>query len=70
MLSTPEMRSVPADSLDWMFITDNALKVNGSAGHYTAMGHDWVARKLAGHLRRLRLLEPTGAAAPTPTRKD
>ena len=50
---TDEIRRVPADSLDWMFITEHALPVDGASGHYTAMGHDWVARKLAAHLNAL-----------------
>jgi len=58
---TAEIRAVPADSLDWMFITANALPVNGSAGHYTAMGHEWVAKKLAAHLRALGVVDSSGA---------
>ena len=55
---TPEIRTVSADSLDWMFITENALKVNGSSGHYTPMGHAWVAERLAAHLRELHIVAP------------
>lgn len=50
---TEEMRAVPQDSIDWMYITPNALPVDGASGHYTAMGHEWVARKMADRLRAL-----------------
>jgi hypothetical protein len=50
---TPEMRALPPDSLAWMFITPGQLKVDGSSGHYTAVGHRWVAARIADHLRRL-----------------
>ena len=50
---TPEIRTVPSDSLDWLFITPNALPVVGSGGHYTASGHRWVAARLAEHLRAI-----------------
>ena len=50
---TDEIRRLPADTLDWMFITEHALPVDGASGHYTAMGHDWVAAQLAGHFRAL-----------------
>lgn len=56
---TPEIRTVPADSADWMFITPNALPVQGSSAHYTATGHRWVAARLAEHLRAM----PAVAAA-------
>ena len=56
---TPEIRQLPADTLDWFFITPNALPVGGSAGHYTAAGHRWVATRLAEHLRAI----PAAAAA-------
>jgi hypothetical protein len=59
---TPEIRGVPPDSLDWLFITPNALPVEGSGGHYTAKGHQWVAARLAEHLRAI----PTVAAALSP----
>jgi hypothetical protein len=50
---TAEIRRVPPDSADWMFITPNALPVQGSSGHYTAAGHRWVAARLAEHLRAI-----------------
>ncbi|HEV7991811.1 MAG TPA: hypothetical protein VGP25_08305 [Gemmatimonadaceae bacterium] len=50
---TDEIRRVPPDSADWMFITPNALPVQGSSGHYTAAGHRWVAARLAEHLRAM-----------------
>ena len=50
---TAEIRTVPPDSTDWMFITPNALPVQGSSGHYTAVGHRWVAARLAEHLRAI-----------------
>jgi hypothetical protein len=56
---TPEIRAVPPDSADWMFITPNALPVQGSSAHYTAAGHRWVAARLAEHLRAM----PAVAAA-------
>lgn len=56
---TPEIRAIPRDSLDWLFITPNALPVAGSSGHYTAAGHRWVAKRLAEHLRAM----PAVAAA-------
>jgi len=56
---TAEIRTVPPDSADWMFITPNALPVQGSSGHYTAAGHRWVAARLAEHLRAI----PAVAAA-------
>lgn len=56
---TPDLREVPPDSLDWMFITPNALPVDGASGHYTAVGHRWVAERIARHLRD----EPTAARA-------
>jgi hypothetical protein len=58
---TAEIRTVPPDSVDWMFITPNALPVQGSSGHYTAAGHRWVAARLAEHLRAM----PAVAASPT-----
>jgi len=48
---TPDLRAVPADSLDWMFITPNGLPVRGANGHFTVSGHRWVADRLAAHLR-------------------
>jgi hypothetical protein len=50
---TDEIRQVPADSVDWLFITVNALPVRGSSGHYTPQGHAWVAKHLAEHLRAM-----------------
>ena len=50
---TPAIRAIPPDSLDWMFITPNALPVEGSSGHYTAAGHRWVAARLAERLRTI-----------------
>jgi hypothetical protein len=50
---TSEIRTVPPDSADWMFITPNALPVQGSSGHYTAAGHRWVSARLAEHLRAM-----------------
>ena len=50
---TDEIRRLPADTLDWMFITEHALSVDGASGHYTARGHDWVAARLAAHFRDL-----------------
>lgn len=62
---TPEIRAVSPDSADWMFITPNALPVQGSSAHYTATGHRWVAARLAEHLRAI----PAAAASfGTPTR--
>lgn len=55
-LTTP-MRQVPADSSEWYFITPNALPVRGSSGHYTALGHKWVAKELATQLRALGILK-------------
>ena len=50
---TDEIRQLPADSTQWMYITANALPVAGSSDHYTAAGHAWVAERLATHLRSL-----------------
>lgn len=50
---TDDIRKVPPDSLDWLFITPNALPTRGSAGHYTAWGHRWIAARLAEHMRRI-----------------
>jgi hypothetical protein len=50
---TDEIRQVSADSVDWLFITPNALPVQGSSGHYTPRGHAWVAKHLAAHLRAM-----------------
>jgi hypothetical protein len=50
---TPELRTIAPDSLDWLFITPNALPVNGSSGHYTAAGHTWVAQRLVDHLKQI-----------------
>lgn len=61
---TPAMRTIPTDTLDWMFITPNALPVNGSSGHYTSMGHKWVAHELASSLRKLGIVaDDTSPAA-------
>ena len=59
---TPEVRTIPPDSLDWIFITPNALPVVGSGGHYTARGHRWVAARLADHLRSMPTI--AGVLAP------
>jgi hypothetical protein len=59
---TPAIRAVPPDSLDWLFITPNALPVEGSSGHYTASGHRWVAAQLASQLRAIPPV--AGALAP------
>jgi len=56
---TADLRAVAPDSLDWMYITPNALPVRGSGGHFTPTGHRWVAQRLAEHLRAL----PSTAAA-------
>jgi hypothetical protein len=65
---TEEMRRLPADTAAWMFITANALRVRGSALHYTPKGHAWVAERLAAHLRALPLaVPPATAAASAPT---
>jgi hypothetical protein len=60
---TEEMRKLPADTLEWMFITANALPVRGSALHYTPKGHAWVAARLAAHLRAMPEAAPAPAAA-------
>lgn len=53
---TLDLRSVPPDSLDWMYITPNALEVQGAGGHPTPSGHRWIADRTAEHLRRLPAL--------------
>jgi hypothetical protein len=55
---TPDLRAVSPDSLDWLFITPHALPTNGAGGHYTAVGHRWVAAHLAAHLRTLPAATP------------
>jgi hypothetical protein len=49
---TPDLRTVSPDSLDWLFITPNALPVRGASGHLTVSGHQWVADRITAHLRR------------------
>ena len=49
---TPDLRTVSPDSLDWLFITPNALPVRGASGHFTVSGHQWVADRISAHLRR------------------
>ena len=45
-----DYQHVPADSVNSMFIAPGAIEFVGAAGHYTALGNDWVARRLYGHL--------------------
>jgi len=63
---TPDLRAVPRDSLDWLFITANQIPVRGSAGHYSPRGNHWAAERLGVHLRELpalsAVLPPPGAA--------
>jgi hypothetical protein len=61
---TPDLRAVPTDSVDWMFITNNALPIRGIGGHYTAAGHRWLAARLAAHLRAQATIAPLLAASP------
>jgi hypothetical protein len=65
---TPDLRAVPRDSLDWLFITANQIPVRGSAGHYSPRGNHWAAERLAVHLRDLpavsAILSPSAAVAP------
>jgi len=69
---TAEIRTVPPDSSDWMFITPNQLVTQGSSGHYTAAGHRWVAARLAEHLRAIpavaATLPPAARTAAAPTK--
>ncbi len=48
-----DFKQVPADSVDGMFIAPGAIEFVGAAGHYTALGNDWVADKLYRHLRTI-----------------
>jgi hypothetical protein len=63
---TDEMRQLPTDSLQWLFITANQLPVNGSGGHYTAAGHAWVASRLAAHLKAIPAAD-SALTAPSPS---
>ena len=62
---TPDLRAVPRDSLDWLFITANQIPVHGSSAHYSPRGNHWAAERLAVHLRELpalsAVLPPTDA---------
>jgi hypothetical protein len=49
-----ELRAVPEDEVERLFIADGALTFPGAAGHYTAAGNEWVARRLAGAVPLLR----------------
>jgi hypothetical protein len=60
---TPDLRAVPRDSLDWLFITANQIPVHGSTGHYSPRGNHWAAERLAIHLRELPALS---AVLPAP----
>lgn len=60
---TPALRAVPRDSIDWLFITPNALPVGGIGGHYNAAGHRWLADRIAGYIRDIPALA-TAAASP------
>jgi hypothetical protein len=68
----PAIRAIPPDSVQWLFITPNALPVDGSGGHYTALGHRWIADRIAERLRTLPAasgtitLGPTALAVPAP----
>lgn len=54
---TAQMRSLPSDTLDWMFITPNTNPIAGSSGYYTRTGHTWVAQHVVDYLRTLGLAE-------------
>jgi hypothetical protein len=58
-----DFKQVPADSVDRLFIAPGAIEFTGAAGHYTALGNDWVADRLYRHLRTIpeiarRLAQP------------
>ncbi len=59
---TPALRSIPADTVEWMLITPNEVRASGVTGLYTAKGHAWVADQLADQLRRLGALNAGGLA--------
>jgi hypothetical protein len=45
-----DLKQVPADSVDRLFIPAGAIEFVGAEGHYTALGNDWVANRLYQHL--------------------
>jgi hypothetical protein len=45
-----DFQQVPADAVDRLFIPAGAIEFVGAAGHYTALGNDWVANRLYQHL--------------------
>lgn len=55
---TDDIRRLPRDSVDLVFITANELTYQGASGHYTALGNDWAATAVARHLRQIPRLAP------------
>lgn len=55
-------RRLPVDSIDPLFLTEDAMPFPAAAGHYTAAGNAWVARQL------LPWVSPTPATGAMPRR--
>lgn len=41
-----DFRQLPEDDIDEMFIPNGAIDYPGAAGHYTAQGHDYIAKRV------------------------
>lgn len=54
----PELRRLPPEEIDPFFIKGVGQQYFGAAGHYTAAGNEWVARRLLTFLRERVLPAP------------
>ena len=55
----PDLRAVPPNEIDALFLRDDEVAYPGAAGHYSVAGNAWIASRLLERLRALPALEPT-----------